>query len=247
MKIKTIPVVMIPLIISTVFLSACSEDVDSEDIRTSGIYAGMDVTASADEVVQIAVFLKAGGSDSNTYINLTSADNLTAVLNNNETITLSKIEKSRKEYYYTGTFSSDVAGAENSVIKILFERSNADVSALDSVVTLPAAPSGLASDKNLFQRSNENISLSWNSSNTAGKLRLTYSGSCIRDGSFDVVDNGSYTFNADALKSGTSTLNSCPVNFSLSRTVSGSLDTDFGEGGYLKATQIRTISVNSTP
>jgi len=233
------------LIVVLFHLTACSEDADSEDIRTSGIYAGMDVVATADDNVNIEVFLKVGGSGSNTYLNLTSGDKLTAILNDSESLTLTKHEESDGDIFYVGSFTSSVAGAENSVIKILFERSANDVSALDSVVTLPAAPSGLIADKNSFQRSTENLNLSWDTVDSSNDLLLKYEGDCIQNGSVSIVDNGSYTINAGTIND--SNTQNCSVTFSLSRTVDGVLDTDFGEGGYLRAKQTRSIAVVSTP
>ena len=233
------------LLLSLVLLNGCSEDVDSEDIRTSGIYAAMDLEATADNHTGIQVALKVGGSNSNTYLNLTAGDTLTATLNDSEETTLSKVEDSSGEINYTGAFSSASAGTENSIIKIAFNRNSADTSAPNSLVTLPAAPSGLTTDKTNFNRGTESVILTWDASNTSSNMSLDYEGSCISDGSATVVDNGIYTINAGTIKD--SSQQSCSVTFTLSRSVSGTLDPAFGEGGYIRAKQSRSISVTSAP
>ena len=237
-------IIVLMSLLSVVLLTGCAEDVDSEDIRTSGIYAGMDLNATAADLLNIDVYLLVGGKDSNTYVSLTNGDKLTATMNDSETITLSKTEKSDKEIHYVGAFNSNVAGAENSTFKISFERTSADTSALNSVVTLPAAPSGITSDKQSFNRSTENITLTWNNSNTDNNLSLAYDGDCIEGDNFAIVDNGAYTINAGTIKD--SNQNNCQLTFTFSRTVNGTLDPAFGEGGYIKAKQSRSYSVTST-
>ncbi len=233
------------LFISLFFISGCSENADSEDIRTSGIYAGMDIDATADNLVDIEVFLKVGGSGSNTYVNLTSGDTLSATLNDSVSTQLTKHEESGGKVIYLGSFVSSDAGVENSTIKISFERTSSDTSAPNSVVILPAAPSELTTDKNSFDRSDENISLTWNALNTDNNLSLKYEGDCVINGSKTVVDNGLFTFNAGTIKN--SSMQNCDVEFILSRTVNGTLDSAFGEGGYIRAKQGRSISVISSP
>lgn len=242
---------IINLLFLSCFLSGCSEDADSEDIRTSGIYASMDIEVTSETKSNIEVHLKVGGSGSNTYLNLTSGDTLIATLNDSMSVTLSK----EKDFLdndlisYKGSFSGDSAGAENSVINIAFNRPDDD-SAPNSSVTLPAPITGLSTSVSSFDRSTDNVSLSWDSINPSNSLELEVAGDCIFDKTINVADNGTYTINAGTLESNNidpDPPENCTVAFYLKRAANGTLDTAFGEGGYIRAKQIRKLQATSTP
>lgn len=231
-------------ILAISLLSGCSENVDSKDIRTSGIYAAMNLSSTADNKNDIDVVLLVGGKYSNTYVDLTAGDILTATLNSSETIRLARQKESNGKVYYTGGFLGSVAGAENSIIRVSLERPSPDVSALNSTVTLPSAPSGIMADKTSFSRSQDNITLTWNRSQSENPLTMTYEGDCIRSGGSTVPDNGLYTINAGTITDQNE--ENCKVNFTFYREINGSLDIKFGEGGYIKAKQSRSYSLVSS-
>jgi len=237
------------LIASLTFLSGCSEDTDSEDIETSGIYAAMNIDVDSDTQSTIDVELRVGGSGSRTYVNLTSGDTLTATLNDSETITLSKKSVALDDKIsYRGTFTGTTAGTENSIIKVSFNRPS-KTSAPNSNITIPAPITEFTSDVNTFDRSQDSLVLSWDAAGNNDDLKLTYQGGCIIDGSNTVVDTGSYTINAGTIKNALvlDPAESCSIDFYISRATTGEIDPAYGEGGYIKIRQIRSIAVTSAP
>ena len=66
------------LCLGSLALACSDESVESEDIRTTGIYPEIQVTATGNGSSLVRVRLKVGGSDSNTYLNLTGDDTLSA-------------------------------------------------------------------------------------------------------------------------------------------------------------------------
>jgi hypothetical protein len=54
----------------------CTESVESEDVRTSGIYPEVMVTATGDGQSRVEVRMKVGGPSSNTYLDMTGDDKI---------------------------------------------------------------------------------------------------------------------------------------------------------------------------
>ena len=226
-------------------LTACSEDVDSENIRTAGIYAAMTIKSATENTADVEVTLKTGGSGSNTYLNLTGGDALTATLNNSASQVLSKYAPNPKEISYRTTFSANPAGVENSTYKIAFNRSANDVSAPDSSVTIPASAADLAVSSANFSRTKNAIGLTWSAQDATKHLDLDINGSCIQGYTTTILDAGTYTVNPGTLTGKSS--DTCNVTFTLSRSVNGTLDKGYGEGGYIKATVFRSVTASSAP
>src|SRR5262245_21418092 len=108
---------------------ACTESVESTDIRTSGIYPEIEVVSTNGTSSKVTVWLKVGGDDSNTYLELEGDDTLEATVDG-ETKTLDGSGDS-----YSATFNTAEEGAE---FTIAFLRGDEDDSAPESVVTMPA-------------------------------------------------------------------------------------------------------------
>src|SRR5215510_5589701 len=84
--------------------AACKETVDSSDVRTSGVYPEIEVTANGSGDSTVRVELKVGGSNSNTYLELRGDDELE--------VTVGDTTKSMKESGngYVATFDVDDEG-----------------------------------------------------------------------------------------------------------------------------------------
>ncbi len=227
-------------------LSACSEDINSSDVHTTGIYASMDVQATADNASTVTVVLKAGGANSNTYVDLTSGDTLVSTIDSANAKTLSR-QKNGGTISYVTNYSVANVGTENAHYNIAFNR-DTETDAPASYIDLPAPVSNFTADKTSFSRATEQLTLTWDSVNTADSLALRATGDCIDTFSASTSDVGIYTVNAGALKSD-GTPSSCDVAFTLSRSGTGTLDPVFvdGEGGKFTATQKRSKTVSTTP
>ena len=236
------------IIIALPVLSACSEDADSEDIKTSGIRAEIDVTSNSDNHAEINVAMRVGGSNSNTYIKLSGGDKLTATLNSSTLKNLDEITDAldNKKVTYNVTFNDTNSGANNASYKVSLERPT-DTDALNSIVTVPDAATGFIADKNSFSRSTEDLSLTWDGLNDGSNVSLSYAGDCVRSDTVATTDDGSYQLNSGSIVSNSASNQNCDITFSLERQASGSLDSNFGEGGYIRAFKTTSIEVSSTP
>lgn len=221
---------------------ACSSS-DSEDIRTSGMYANY--TAVSDGAsTRVTATLRVGGPTSTNFVKLSSGDSLVAS-SGSESQTLTETHL-LEIYSYVGTLS---VNAEGSVINFNFDRSAADEDAPNSNVTLPAefsisAPTG--GDQSRAQA----LTVTWAPSGSSDTMTVSVDGDCLRHRTFDVTgDPGTFTLNAgqvEPLNSG-STGSSCSATIAVARRRNGSVDPAFGEGGLITGTQARTVSIRSIP
>ncbi len=112
----------------------CAADVESEDIRTSGVYADFEVLASTSQQggditgsgSQVSAYLRVDDSTSNTFLDLTGEDEL-IVTADDESRTLTGEER-------TTDFDGDEEGLE---FNFAFMRGEEDDNAPESTVSLP--------------------------------------------------------------------------------------------------------------
>jgi hypothetical protein len=217
---------------------ACRETVESEDVRTSGIYPEMLVTATGSGSTNVQVRLKVGGSDSNTFLVLTGADKLEATVG----ATTRTLDETSAETY-TASFGVD---AEDTQIVISLVRGVADEGAPASVVSLPA-PFTASLDDTEYSRATDAIAMTWEPG-ASGLVDWRMSGSCIHSLGDSVPDDGAHTLPAGSIDTFESERDdSCTVGVDFTRSRRGSIDSAFTEGGSIIARQIRSAGFTSTP
>ncbi len=240
-----VPTALSPLSL-LVLLTACDGTSDSEDVLTSGLHATINVTADANDQSEVSVKLRVGDSDSNTYLKLTSGDQLQATLNDSVAEDISIYSSGNSRYY--GSFDSTGAGQENASYRVSFIRQSG-TSAPDSVVIMPPALTGLsANPPSSFSREHGLLTLSWNPILPNTQLPITFSGDCF----YNVTKmansaTGTYALNASILDSNTTPEESCEVTITAESINTGSVDTAYGEGGVITATRTSSLSILSTP
>lgn len=216
----------------------CKESVESTDIRTTGIYPEITVEAEGNGSSTVTVKLKVGGSNSNTFLDLTGGDTLEATVEG-ETKTL----RETSDEVYSASFPVDAEGTE---FLIAFLRTEEDESAPASVVELPA-PFELEVAPREASRATDDVELSWDPPGS-GDLDWDMSGECIRRQFDELPDDGTHVITADSIE--TSELDkddSCTVTVQLERSQRGGIDEAFTEGGRIVAIQRRRGSFTSTP
>lgn len=219
-------------------LFACMEGVESTDVRTSGIYPELRVVADGSGSSRASARLKVGGDDSNTFLNLESGDRLEVTVGD-ETQTLTSAEN----YWYSATFQVDAADTE---FEFAFIRTENDETAPRSVVTLPA-PFQLEMGTTEASRAADDVAFSWDPPGS-GELRWEIEGDCVWRELDATPDDGSHTIPRDDMRStANDEAESCPVQLTVERARSGSLDPAFTEGGSAVAYQRRIQSFTSTP
>jgi hypothetical protein len=227
------------LMLSTAGLWACSEDVDSDDVRTSGVYAEMEVVAEGDGSSTVTVDLTVGGSNSNTHLEMAGEDELTATVGD-ETQTL----RQRGNVYET-TFGVD---AEDTEFTVAFLRGAEDEGAPDSHVTLPAPFEITAPESGAAVSRAEGVVVTWEPSGADDSMAYRLNGDCIFLESGDVADSGSLDLGpSDFDPHSGDEETTCSAELCIDRTRRGSLDPAYGEGGRIEAVQRRCVTFSSTP
>jgi hypothetical protein len=216
---------------------ACTEDVDSNDVRTSGLYADMEVLATGNGDTTVSVALKPGGSRSNTYLVMEGEDELVASVDDEDR----KLGKHGN--YYETTFGTD-AGETEFVVE--FRRGPDDVDALDSHATLPE-PFEIDDVPGSVSRA-DLLEVTWTPSGTDDDMTWELDGDCLFPNGDDMSDTGTLSLSAGDydVHSG-SEEETCDATLCLERTRDGRVDAEFGEGGVFRAIQRRCVEFSSTP
>ncbi len=217
---------------------ACTETVESSDVRTSGIFPEFRVVADGSGATQVSARLKVGGNDSNTYLDLQSGDRI-EVSAGGVTHTLNETNA----HSYTASFDIDEPGTE---FVFAFLRSEQDESAPRSVVTLPD-PFALQMTSTEVSRAGGQVGFSWDPPGS-GNLRWDVDGDCVWDDRGETADDGSHSLSSDDLRALASRADeTCAVQLTLERGRGGSIDSAFSEGGEAVAYQQRVQTFTSMP
>lgn len=232
------------VVVGGVLLGGCAEDVDSSDVKTSGMYADFSVTGRGDGRSEVRAAIRIGGGNSNTYADLTAGDVLSAT-SGADTHTLTKIGGTLgKVHIYGATFDGAEAG---QAFNIAFDRADDD-SAPESNSMLPDAFDITAPVANAEVSRTEALTVTWTPS-TSSAVEIDLDGDCvILDSHNASSDSGSYTFEADSIRpSAGKDGDTCNVEIVVTTRRSGTVDSAFGEGGRFNAHQQRSVTFRSTP
>lgn len=233
-------------------LAAC-EQIDSKNVNTDGIYADLEAASDGEETV-IEARLKTGGGLSNTFLDLSDGDVLTAYAG----AEMSKMDRESQlgVVWYRARFSQI---AENTPLRIEFTRQGHDdaetkcrgESAPNSMVTLPAPFSiGSPAKDDRFSRKDSAIDVQWSPSGTSDSMRWTLSGECIKGMSGNISgDPGRVVIEKGKIEaiSEMRAGETCDVKIKIFRARSGNVDPAYGEGGNFAADQVREIEISSAP
>jgi len=236
--------ILIFMVICAAFISGCSTT-ESENVRTQGIRAEIRVIATSSDVANdatVEVFLHVGsGGVGGTLVEISGGDTLRAYLDG-EAYGLTKTSDLFGVYYAATLPTSSV----NTQYKVSFERDEG-VSATESSVMLPE-PFEITSDTSISTTKSATLDITW-SPQGAGKLALLYQFSCDGGanqssdlfGSRSIDDDGAFQMDlGDYLATD---VTQCEGTIELERTSSGTLDTNFGEGGYIQGVQRRSLNI----
>lgn len=219
------------------FAFGCSESVESSDVRTSGVYPEIDVTATGNGSSTVRVRLKVGGSNSNTFLDLKGEDELKATVDG-MTKTLDGSGNS-----YSATFPTDAEGTE---FTIAFLRGSEDDDAPESKVTMPA-PFDLMLDSTEAGRGADDVEVTWDPP-ASGSVSWKLSGECIKLDTGSTPDDGAYTIEAGSIETFESDMDkSCTATFEMTRARAGTVDPAFTEGGSIVARHVRSRGFTSNP
>ena len=230
------------LLPATLLALGCTESVESTDIRTSGIYPEIEVTADGSGDSEVRVWLKVGGDDSNTFLDLEGEDTLEVTVDG-DTKTMDK-SGGGNAAPYLATFPVDAEGTEFS---IAFLRGEDDDDAPASTVVMPA-PFEMMLGATEVSRASDDLEYTWDPPGDSGSLDWHWNGPCVMLDSGTTPDDGMNTITAGDIETTESKMDeSCSVQLELSRSQDGNIDSAFSEGGSIVAKHIRNDSFTSTP
>ncbi len=240
------------LLASLGFISGCDK-VDSEDIRTSGMFADFYVSASTNNQTRVLAGLRTGTGLFADWIILSPGDTLKASIEEtSQTLLRNSGDK------YETTFDVNAGGSD---VFIAFERSN-DVDAPNSWISVPASFNLDAPDANHVFTSGEDISISWTPAVSDKEIEILIFGSCTSNATNEqlsfrwditIADVGIYTVPVDSVLNAQGrqvqfdTDINCPATLILERQNFGTVDPNFGQGGVISATQSRRINIIFDP
>ncbi len=225
------------LAVSGAAMGCAEETLSSEDIRTAGIAALIEVKAENESSSRVRVELLAGGSSSNTKVVLDNGDKLTATVDG-ETKTLTTQDTG----VYTANFSTGAADAE---FVIAFERRQ-DENAPNSIGTLP--PPFVIAPIDLKSRANDAVEINWDPAGS-DSIVIKVDGDCLKSVSdIKTSDTGSYTIPAGTLGTFESDADkTCDVTVQIWRNRGGSADKAFDVESRYVASQVRAVKFQSAP
>jgi hypothetical protein len=241
------------VLLAALLLSTACESIDSANVRTDGIYAAMSAVADDSGDTRLTAYLKTGGSGSNTFLDLSEGDTLTAYAG------AQKEEMDRESLLGEVWYRAELEGnAEGTPLRIEFSREGHDEeetscrggSAPSSIATLPA-PFAIDSpaDDTRVSRKDEELEIAW-SPTSSDPIRWELSGSCIHDiGGELMADTGRVAIEKGRIEAVSPAREgeTCGVTLKIMRIRDGMIDRAYGEGGFFSAQQHRVLTFSSTP
>lgn len=219
-----------------VILLGCSEEVESTDVRTTGVYPEFTVTATGNGSSRVEARLKVGGNNSNTFLDLTGGDTLEVTVDG-ETKTLDGNDET-----YSATFDVDAGGTE---FIFAFLRDGDDDAPM-SVVELPE-PFEMEVTTAEAQRTVDDVELTWEPEGP-GDVDVHVDGDCFFFHAGDTPDDGAHSVAAeDLVGPGDDDGEECTGTVELTRNERGTIDDAFTEGGEIVARHVRRDTFKSLP
>ncbi|MGF1469459.1 MAG: hypothetical protein ACFCGT_25340 [Sandaracinaceae bacterium] len=237
-------IIFIPL------LAGCP-DVESCDVRTSGLYADFWVLADGSGDSDVRAQLRVGGRSSLTFLDLDDdpicTDELLTSMNGGAPERMVNVPSVGTERYGR-TFGMD---AEGTAFSIAFERGPNDVDAPLSEVTMARPFTILSPTANgpPVSRASD-LTVEWDLPGTADTVTWEVSGSCLGNASSVAFsgDTGSEVISAGEITARTGEeTTTCSATLELRRVRFGSVDPAYGEGGQFFAAHVRRVTFMSTP
>lgn len=226
------------LCLGLLLLSACTETVDSKDIRTGGIAAFITAKATTDAATNVIASLKVGGAGSNTYVDLSGGDSIFAIGGG---------KRSEMEAQGTGTYEVDFPTAAADTEFVVDLQREADDDAPSSKGTLPGPFSFQV--PNMSTSRAQNVTITWSPSGTMDDMTLELSGTCIFSRTIDIPgDTGTHMIPGGTLVStNTDKPETCDINVEMVRSRKGTPDTAYDPDSTFILSQARTAKFTSAP
>lgn len=234
---------------ATLVIGCGSEDVDSEDVLTSGMYAKFEAVASGDGTTLVDAQLRVGGKDG-TYVEISGDDSLVALADEDGDGEDESVEmghnNSGERHWYRSRFDTD---EDNTIFTVALNRGEDFESAPNSSVALPkpfsVSVEGIDEDDEIPRGTD--VTVTW-SNEDGGDVNWSIEGDCIWSEDGRTSDDREFTISADDIRVlATDEGESCTVQIIIERTRKGTIDSAFGGSGEFWGIQRRGFEFVSTP
>jgi hypothetical protein len=234
---------------SSTALFGCSREVtSSNNIKTPGIAAIIDVTAESDSLSTVVAELRIAGSSSNAFVSLDGEDKLTATA-----VDPSKEINASKEMVVedlAGVYEAEFPTASaDTKFTVALERGEGDESARNNSGNLPAPFEIGPTPDTKPSRAEADITLTWAPVDTSADMVAELTGTCIFSETIKVVgDEGTLTITKGTLQStGGDMPKECEITVTMKRTRVGTADSVFDPESSFELHQVRKAEFVSAP
>ena len=228
-----------------ILISGCGST-HSENVKSQGIFARI-IAKAENNSTKVDTTLSVGSSRGTT-LEIDGSDSLKATARG-VTQTLTKTSF-LGDISYTTTFDFNVPSTE---IVVSFERSK-DTSCPNSRILMPDPFTVTAPSSGQAFTSLSSIDVNWTPANpVSGTISVSFSTRCTaaggsavrRSSTFSYVDTGTTSVPVTSVLPTESydKTQSCSCDIEVSRTANGTLDPNYGEGGSITGSQVRTVSI----
>ncbi len=220
-------------------LGCTLDEVNSDAIRTNGLFAEMLAISPGRGDTLVRVNLTVGGA-SGTRVELTGDDTLVAEAGD-DSVTLGRTGRGRYQETLPGEFSREIT--------VRLERGPDDSSAQGSVVLPEPYALRLETDVSGGVNRSTPLIVSWDPPGAEGDtLEWSVDGDCIWSDSGITPDDGVMTLQSEHVRvRPTQVGEECSVLVTLERSVKTEVDPQFVPGSSLRAIQRRAVDFVSTP
>jgi hypothetical protein len=219
-------------------LGCSRESTSSDNIRTAGIAALIDVYADDDSNATVHVKLLVGGSSSNTDVNLSARDRLLATADGKE---------KELEEVDPGVYEAEFSGVgEGTEFTVTLEREDDETADANSGVLPP--PFTLDEPESDLSREENDLEVTWAPAESGDPMLVSFDGDCIFDSDDETSDTGTYVAEKGTLDStGGDDPETCDIKVSLDRVRDGSTDSKLDRESWFRLHQRRAASFTSKP
>jgi hypothetical protein len=219
-------------------LTGCTETIPSSDIKTSGIAATIEATAPSASESTVHVTLRAGGDESNTYVDLGGGDRIFTTLAG---------ERKEMSSTSTGEYEAEFSeGAGDTTVTVSLEREDGD-NAANSTGTLPEP--FVVDEVTASVSRADDLVISWSPASDE-EMDIDLDGTCIFNEDITVASGAtSATIPGGSLDS-TGQMDmpqTCDLTVKLTRSRAGSADRALDQESSFVLQQVRSIKVTSAP
>ena len=229
---RALTILWIVILAAGLSLSGGCAVVESEDVKTSGMWAHFVIDHHPDDTVEAWGVLRVGGQ-TGTIINLVGDDYLEC----NGTRMTEYVEPITNFHWNHAMISPDL----DDTYEFTFNRIDETVT---SYVYTPALPFIISTVPDVTLTVDDYLEVTWDADEPGHHVNFFLYGSCILDiWELDVEDDGNYVFQKSIQDANPQNPSACTVTLELRRWIDGDVASEF-KSGYTEAKRMDGLTFN---